>query len=216
MLYFNISYSFLSVLFFFFLMIRRPPRSTLFPYTTLFRSHVRPKMLGERPQRRIRVLTGRDAHGHACLRRGHELIGRFGELRRVDPQDRDGRLHPHAVGDAALADELRAGPQPNLLAELLLGEVERVGFAACYPRDGDVATVVMQSGEGLREHGERVGHGPAELAGVHGVIERPHLDVARDDPAERDRESRLSGPPVPGIREDQRIGAELAAVLLEE
>src|SRR5256885_5436951 len=25
---------------FFFLMIRRPPRSTLFPYTTLFRSHV--------------------------------------------------------------------------------------------------------------------------------------------------------------------------------
>ena len=29
---------FLSFLFFFFLMIRRPPRSTLFPYTTLFRS----------------------------------------------------------------------------------------------------------------------------------------------------------------------------------
>src|SRR3712207_7359736 len=27
-------------MFFFFLMIRRPPRSTLFPYTTLFRSHV--------------------------------------------------------------------------------------------------------------------------------------------------------------------------------
>src|ERR1039457_5651241 len=29
----------LSLLFCFFLMIRRPPRSTLFPYTTLFRSH---------------------------------------------------------------------------------------------------------------------------------------------------------------------------------
>src|SRR5688572_30846850 len=29
---------FFTVLFFFFLMIRRPPRSTLFPYTTLFRS----------------------------------------------------------------------------------------------------------------------------------------------------------------------------------
>src|SRR3974390_3771372 len=28
----------ICVLFFFFLMIRRPPRSTLFPYTTLFRS----------------------------------------------------------------------------------------------------------------------------------------------------------------------------------
>src|SRR2546430_17481741 len=30
----------LAVLVFFFLMIRRPPRSTLFPYTTLFRSRV--------------------------------------------------------------------------------------------------------------------------------------------------------------------------------
>src|SRR5437773_6647961 len=36
------------MLFFFFLMLRRPPRSTLFPYTTLFRSHdgpVTPKNL---------------------------------------------------------------------------------------------------------------------------------------------------------------------------
>src|SRR3712207_7847892 len=30
---------------FFFLMIRRPPRSTLFPYTTLFRSEVAPESL---------------------------------------------------------------------------------------------------------------------------------------------------------------------------
>src|SRR2546421_7046932 len=30
------------LLFFFFLMIRRPPRSTLFPYTTLFRSRLVP------------------------------------------------------------------------------------------------------------------------------------------------------------------------------
>src|SRR2546430_12427891 len=32
------TYDLYSFLFFFFLMIRRPPRSTLFPYTTLFRS----------------------------------------------------------------------------------------------------------------------------------------------------------------------------------
>src|SRR6266513_4694611 len=36
-------------LFFFFLMIRRPPRSTLFPYTTLFRSS--PGTVGSRPPR---------------------------------------------------------------------------------------------------------------------------------------------------------------------
>src|SRR5206468_4487522 len=39
---FSVMYSSLVVIsvFFFFLMIRRPPRSTLFPYTTLFRSIV--------------------------------------------------------------------------------------------------------------------------------------------------------------------------------
>src|SRR5205085_11727508 len=36
--FFAISISVFLVLSFFFLMIRRPPRSTLFPYTTLFRS----------------------------------------------------------------------------------------------------------------------------------------------------------------------------------
>src|SRR6266480_6736031 len=34
------------LLFFFFLMIRRPPRSTLFPYTTLFRSRYRCSLPG--------------------------------------------------------------------------------------------------------------------------------------------------------------------------
>src|SRR5258707_11903391 len=36
--------------FFFFLMIRRPPRSTLFPYTTLFRSPA----VRDRPRRTVR------------------------------------------------------------------------------------------------------------------------------------------------------------------
>src|SRR5690242_21516495 len=35
-------YSSVWAFFFFFLMIRRPPRSTLFPYTTLFRSWTEP------------------------------------------------------------------------------------------------------------------------------------------------------------------------------
>src|SRR5256885_9887950 len=39
-----------SVIFFFFLMIRRPPRSTLFPYTTLFRSHNRGPALHDQVQ----------------------------------------------------------------------------------------------------------------------------------------------------------------------
>src|SRR3712207_8980947 len=46
----------LCICFFFFLMIRRPPRSTLFPYTTLFRS----------PPARV----GADACGWRRARRG--------------------------------------------------------------------------------------------------------------------------------------------------
>src|SRR5215467_15402912 len=49
-------YSCIVFLFFFFLMIRRPPRSTLFPYTTLFR----PRVL----QRAGRRHRDRDARAH--------------------------------------------------------------------------------------------------------------------------------------------------------
>src|SRR5258707_14448369 len=49
MMYVSIDvYNSLIFLFFFFLMIRRPPRSTLFPYTTLFRS-LRRLLLGVPP-----------------------------------------------------------------------------------------------------------------------------------------------------------------------
>src|SRR6266566_8765350 len=55
----SVSHSF--SLFFFFLMIRRPPRSTLFPYTTLFRSMpARPPSLGRCtpvPSRSIHTFT---------------------------------------------------------------------------------------------------------------------------------------------------------------
>src|SRR3712207_8933606 len=54
----------MSLFIFFFLMIRRPPRSTLFPYTTLFRSG-----LDTRP---------RDA---ACPRRGRPRRRRRGRAR---------------------------------------------------------------------------------------------------------------------------------------
>src|SRR5688572_31767294 len=39
------------LLLFFFLMLRRPPRSTLFPYTTLFRSMLREQVAGARAVR---------------------------------------------------------------------------------------------------------------------------------------------------------------------
>src|SRR2546426_10253627 len=53
----------LSILFFFFLMIRRPPRSTLFPYTTLFRSD-REDGGQRRPGRLFRQEPERGTHNH--------------------------------------------------------------------------------------------------------------------------------------------------------
>src|SRR3712207_7444541 len=51
----------MSLCFFFFLMIRRPPRSTLFPYTTLFRSKGSPQ--GEKPPRSPRGARGLGVSG---------------------------------------------------------------------------------------------------------------------------------------------------------
>src|SRR5437763_10939922 len=52
-------YPYLSCLFllFFFLIIRPPPRSTLFPYTTLFRSGSAPRLDSGAPSRSSRRIT---------------------------------------------------------------------------------------------------------------------------------------------------------------
>src|SRR3712207_7363128 len=52
-----------------FLMIRRPPRSTLFPYTTLFRSVEHPEVALAQPlvERHLETgVLGRDARGVGC------------------------------------------------------------------------------------------------------------------------------------------------------
>src|SRR5690349_24269051 len=72
------TYTALSFLRFFFLLIRRPPRSTLFPYTTLFRSevaqpqaHARAQVLAAALQRR--QVVHRDDHRTRAVqhRAGH-------------------------------------------------------------------------------------------------------------------------------------------------
>src|SRR5436190_2410638 len=55
---------------FFFLMIRPPPRSTLFPYTTLFRSR-RPAEV-QRPAERLPAPRPGSLGGHALLQRSEE------------------------------------------------------------------------------------------------------------------------------------------------
>src|SRR3712207_8688052 len=54
---------------FFFLMIRRPPRSTLFPYTTLFRSARRMPVVGDAAAAAVDVRGGLGALDEAALPR---------------------------------------------------------------------------------------------------------------------------------------------------
>src|SRR3712207_8000543 len=68
--------------YFFFLMIRRPPRSTLFPYTTLFRSHPG----GHRQARPRRARPRRQDRGPRPARRRHG-----GRLHRPAPDTRADR-----------------------------------------------------------------------------------------------------------------------------
>src|SRR6266542_5859028 len=61
---------------FFFLMIRRPPRSTLFPYTTLFRSAARRHAIRpERPRPPARPRPPRIGPKAALLRKVPRLTG---------------------------------------------------------------------------------------------------------------------------------------------
>src|SRR2546430_15355366 len=84
---------------FFFLMIRRPPRSTLFPYTTLFRSHDEDVVLAG-------VLLDLD----------EDVVVR--ELEHVDLAERDLEMAADITRSEEHTSELQS--QSNLVCRLLL------------------------------------------------------------------------------------------------
>src|SRR3712207_8397764 len=71
-----------STLIFFFLMIRRPPRSTLFPYTTLFRSDL------------DRVASAHRAH--PLRRPGQDHVAGFERHHPADETHQERRAEDHA------------------------------------------------------------------------------------------------------------------------
>src|SRR3989442_10001172 len=90
-------------------MIRRPPRSTLFPYTTLFRS--RPaEVRREQHDARLRVEWTRRADAHA-LDRFSGLLDRRRRGHGAHREAREGRSEEHT-------SELQS--RPHLVCRLLL------------------------------------------------------------------------------------------------
>src|SRR3712207_9163775 len=110
------------ICFFFFLMIRRPPRSTLFPYTTLFRSRRqgRVEIGGSRPSDRGEAVDLRRERGIVRLRRrlplvrilGIGLLGRARGERRIRAGRRAADRREQRGGDCE--EGSGAGPGPLL------------------------------------------------------------------------------------------------------
>src|SRR3712207_8994712 len=94
---------------FFFLMIRRPPRSTLFPYTTLFRSAV-----GEDADRQLDGVGGGEQPGAGA--RGERAVGheRRG-VRHGDPE-----AHHRGVGERSEEHTSELQSRQYLVCRLLL------------------------------------------------------------------------------------------------
>src|SRR5207302_10555245 len=96
-----------SLLLLFFLMLRRPPRSTLFPYTTLFRS--RPREDGRRRHVLPRCVRRRSPHR---LREPHPRLSEaLGVVARPAPHRSGRRSEEHT-------SELQS--RENLVCRLLL------------------------------------------------------------------------------------------------
>src|SRR2546427_8751191 len=94
--------------FFFFLMIRRPPRSTLFPYTTLFRSGV--QVTGRRQVQPAERLPEQRGH-HQGVRHHPRRRDTDGAPAAADVEGRRQRSEEHT-------SELQS--QSNLVCRLLL------------------------------------------------------------------------------------------------
>src|SRR2546421_2928410 len=102
--------------FLFFLMIRRPPRSTLFPYTTLFRS----------PARRDLVLPVGRLHGAGLRRR---------EVRPVQPPPVYRHDHPDARRPGHRSEEHTSELQSrsDLVCRLLLEKKKKIKILHACP-----------------------------------------------------------------------------------
>src|SRR6266481_3098387 len=124
---------------FFFLMIRRPPRSTLFPYTTLFRS---------RSERRLRDVVVREVRAEV----GHALPGLREALRSGGSASWE-KAAALALG-ASVASEVEVLAADGQLL-LSMPTVPPVGYRPAEREaqalgSGEVVTVTAQSGPYIR------------------------------------------------------------------
>src|SRR2546427_12389798 len=100
-------------------MIRRPPRSTLFPYTTLFRSHDTQRaerFLHDRERRALELfdLSRLAAHARSVQARQHEQRRGHSEGPEPELPGEAERHHRHHYHPDPGGDERNDSPHPHL------------------------------------------------------------------------------------------------------
>src|SRR3712207_5844870 len=183
----------LMTIHFFFLMIRRPPRSTLFPYTTLFRSfldaeHFFDGYRANRPYALEALQVAAEAGAEVvalCDTNGGMLPGWVGEVV-TDVRDRVGAdvlvgIHCHNDTGCAVANSLAAiDAGATHVQGTLNGYGERTGNA-------DLVTVVanleLKLGRPVLPGGRlgdatRIAHAVAEVTNVPPMARQPYVGVS--------------------------------------
>src|SRR2546422_8482772 len=139
---------------FFFLMIRRPPRSTLFPYTTLFRSRL------ARPE--LREEAGEEAEGRANHEEGAHRRRLRPEDLRPNHQPPDAKSKPCDPSDGPNPTD-EGEPRRPLLAVGGLHEKHRPDGAARGAEKAREEVREIEPGHRLAQsHGERGDPAPEE------------------------------------------------------
>src|SRR2546430_10326478 len=103
-------------------MIRRPPRSTLFPYTTLFRSPLNTK--------RIYVWDSTGAHWHMPRKELRRLLDSYQRWHRVRPEPQGSRSEGVLSRSEEHTSELQS--QSNLVCRLLLEKKKSGNNSYCF------------------------------------------------------------------------------------
>src|SRR3712207_5050281 len=129
-------------------MIRRPPRSTLFPYTTLFRSPGAPGPGLGRPPRRMAQAPERE-RGRAPLRRGREAMIRPGGTLGILGGGQLGRMIAMAAAQLGLKAHIYApdenSPAFDVAAEFTLAPYEDEAALARFAGAVDVVTYEFEN-----------------------------------------------------------------------
>ena len=134
------------------------------------------QVVDERRAGGVGVIRRTDPQRDLGPRTGDERQRRILHCGRVDADDGDRRTGPQPGGEVPASDQCHTLEHTRVCPQCGFGEVERVGCTGRQAVDGDVALVVVQSGQQPRQYRQGIGDRPAVEAAVDSVLQRRDFD----------------------------------------